>query len=610
MALDNQPEFLKDIDIVDLISEYVTLRRHGREFQGLCPFHSERTPSFSVNPEKGFWYCHGCHEGGDKVSFLAKIEGIGRGQAIRQLAERQGVTLSGSGGAGAIHDEAHRDRLLAAAAAAARFYSENILADDALPARTYLRSRGIDRSCAAAFDLGYAPQSADALWQQLLKLGFTLEEAEEAGLCSRGEFGPYDRMRHRLIIPVADAQGRVIAFGGRALGDASPKYLNSPETALFHKSRTLYLLHRARRAIQQQGSVVVVEGYFDALIAHHYGVENVVATLGTAITADHAQVFRRLAKQVILALDADAAGTRAVERTAPLFEDTGIAVAVAGFPAGMDPDAFIRSFGADQFRERLKAAVGVVEFRLATLLRNSNISTPEGKTTAIQECTKILGTVRSPLLRDRYVDDLARLWVGAQAPGNSLLDNIEVIRDEVARRVRQSLGSGRRTVSHRLAETTVQGPALETDEARAEVGLLAALLKKPLLAARVPDIVAPSELRTPEHRAILDLILDRCPGEDLLGRLPDESSRQAAVKALAASEALTDDDMALQQVFLDCLRKVRDFDRRVRVEELRRKINAMVSGIPAAIADEEIQEYHQLVLYFKGVSDPEAPSFF
>ncbi|MDQ2732248.1 MAG: toprim domain-containing protein, partial [Armatimonadota bacterium] len=199
---------------------------------------------------------------------------------------------SGAGMAPAV-DERNRNRLLALCAEAARFYADQLLTDAAETARTYLRTREIDRSCATTFGLGFAPGTPDTLYRRLIELGYTMDETEEAGLCSRGEFGPYDRMRLRLIIPVADAQGRVIAFGGRALGDGTPKYLNTPETVLFHKSRTLYLLDRARKSIQKGNTVVVVEGYLDALMAHHYGIENVVATLGTAITTQHVQLLQR-----------------------------------------------------------------------------------------------------------------------------------------------------------------------------------------------------------------------------------------------------------------------------------------------------------------------------
>ena len=658
ISLNQEHDFLRSVDIVAVVSEYVTLRRHGREFQGLCPFHAERSPSFSVNPEKGVYYCHGCHEGGNAASFVSKMEGVSFGEAIRLLAERNGITLDRAGSGRSEEAEAVRTRLLAACAEAARFYQEQLATDAALPARRYLVGRGIDRSCALDFGLGYAPVTTDALYRHLSAKGYSLEETENAGLCmtpnddsgntgreARTEDGgrrtedgsngagreargagqedsiilggpgdqkappllgaggprPRDRMNHRLIIPIADAQGRTIAFGGRALGAANPKYLNSPDTALFHKSRTLYLLHRARRGIQREGYVVIVEGYLDALMAHHYGIDNVVATLGTAITAQHIHVIQRLTQKVLFALDSDAAGARAVERAAALFSDAEMNIRIASFPEGMDPDAFLRSAGPDRFRETLSRAVGVVEYRMATVLRNADLQSPDGKAAALQECTKIVAGVSSPLLRDRYVDDLARLWVGAQASGETLLDNIQVVRDEISRHVRRGLGARQRSVSHRLANLNPSLPELESEQARAESELLAALLQKPELALRLNGALAAEDFRQEIHRIIFENILNGAAREDAgdwLFSLENEEIQKEAARLLAASEAIVNPETTVT----DCVRKVKDFDRRLRLEELRRKFDEMAAGNPDALQPEEMEEHYQLTRYFKAGS--------
>jgi len=658
ISLNQEHDFLRSVDIVAVVSEYVTLRRHGREFQGLCPFHAERSPSFSVNPEKGVYYCHGCHEGGNAASFVSKMEGVSFGEAIRLLAERNGITLDRAGSGRSEEAEAVRTRLLAACAEAARFYQEQLATDAALPARRYLVGRGIDRSCALDFGLGYAPVTTDALYRHLSAKGYSLEETENAGLCmtpnddsgntgreARTEDGgrrtedgsngagreargagqedsiilggpgdqkappllgaggprPRDRMNHRLIIPIADAQGRTIAIGGRALGAANPKYLNSPDTALFHKSRTLYLLHRARRGIQREGYVVIVEGYLDALMAHHYGIDNVVATLGTAITAQHIHVIQRLTQKVLFALDSDAAGARAVERAAALFSDAEMNIRIASFPEGMDPDAFLRSAGPDRFRETLSRAVGVVEYRMATVLRNADLQSPDGKAAALQECTKIVAGVSSPLLRDRYVDDLARLWVGAQASGETLLDNIQVVRDEISRHVRRGLGARQRSVSHRLANLNPSLPELESEQARAESELLAALLQKPELALRLNGALAAEDFRQEIHRIIFENILNGAAREDAgdwLFSLENEEIQKEAARLLAASEAIVNPETTVT----DCVRKVKDFDRRLRLEELRRKFDEMAAGNPDALQPEEMEEHYQLTRYFKAGS--------
>ncbi|MCA1595086.1 MAG: toprim domain-containing protein, partial [Chloroflexi bacterium] len=375
-----------------------------------------------------------------------------------------------------------------------------------------------------------------------------------------------------------------------------PKYLNSPDSMLFHKSRTLYLLHRARRHIQKSNTVIVVEGYLDALMAHHYGIENVVATLGTAITPDHVQVLRRLARKVVFALDSDEAGMRAVERASTLFAAGEMVVQIASFPSGMDPDAFLRMYGPDGFREKLAAAVGVVEYRLASILRTADLQSEDGKRTAVQECTKVLAGVASPLLRDRYVDDLARLWTGAQAPTDQVLDQMEVVREEIARQVRAGLGPrSSRTAAHRLANAPSGKPQIETEQHQAESELLAALLARPSLLHHFADFLGADDFRSPSHREVYTLLRQHGPPEEWLSSLDDEETVRASARLLAQAETITDPETTAT----DCYRKVKDFEKRVRFEELRRKFTEMAAGGGVCVAPQESDEYYQLSRYFK-----------
>jgi DNA primase len=343
---------------------------------------------------------------------------------------------------------------------------------------------------------------------------------------------------------------------------------------------------------------VLVEGYLDAIMAHHYGIDTVVATLGTAVTAQHVDALRRLAPRLVFALDADAAGMRAVERSAQLFEGSGIDLAVASFPSGMDPDTFIRAYGPNQFRERIDNAVGVVEFRLAVTLQSADLSSQAGKTVALQECTKILAAIPSPLLRDRYVDDLTRLWVGAQATGDVVLDNIDVMRDELARQVRSAFYARKQTAPHRVA--TLSPAQIDDETAKAEETFLACLIHSPTLIRTIPAGMHAAMFREPIHRAIFSMALEIGSVDRWLAEATDpEMARAGARLAMRANEELPSEAMAFQRLFTDCAAKVVDYAGRRRLLELLDRFKAASVEGASAIEPQEIEEYYRLQLHFK-----------
>ncbi|GIQ65354.1 hypothetical protein PACILC2_39220 [Paenibacillus cisolokensis] len=363
---------LRSHDIVETVGKYVHLTKHGKYMKGLCPFHSEKTPSFTVTPEKQIFHCYGCGKGGDVIRFVAEIEGYSFPEAVKTMAEQAGIPVSWSApSAGPSPVDSARDKLREAHELAAKFYHYLLLnTAQGREAMAYLRSRGIGEKLIDRFVIGYAPKGWDTLAKFLESRKFDLGLMEKGGLLAAKQDGSgfVDRFRGRIMFPIWSRDGKVIAFGGRILGDGQPKYLNSPETPLFAKSRLLYNFHQARPAIRKSGTVVLFEGYMDVIKAWSAGVANGVATMGTALTPEHAAALRPHADEAIICYDGDAAGQNAVLKTVPLLERAGLRVSVAMLPGGLDPDEFIDKYGPEAFvRETLEHPVSVTKFKLIYL---------------------------------------------------------------------------------------------------------------------------------------------------------------------------------------------------------------------------------------------------
>ena len=418
------------LDIVDVIGSYIPLKRSGKNYKALCPFHEEKTPSFVVFPETQTWHCFGaCGTGGDVFSFVMKKEGVDFLGALRLLAERAGIpwTEEKEGDA----QSQLRERLREIHAAATAHFQELLHHHpEGEVARAYLQQRGLSQETVTAFQLGYARDAWDDLLQYLRSLGYQEEELEKAGLIIvRDEGRMYDRFRHRLMIPIHDAQGRVIAFAGRVLGEGHPKYLNSPQTPIFDKGRTLYGYAQAVRAIREKGEAIIVEGYMDVLSAHQAGFRNVVASMGTALTPTQLRLLSRHTRRIILALDADVAGQQAALRgievarenlerdVQPMITPTGalrfeatlnVDLRILRLPEGMDPDDLIRQ-DPSQWEKLVREALPVVEFYLQYIQETLDLSTAEGKAEAIRIMKPLLREVASAVMRDHYIQQLARL---------------------------------------------------------------------------------------------------------------------------------------------------------------------------------------------------------
>jgi DNA primase len=426
-------ELRRRLDIVDIISEYVQLRRSGRSYTGLCPFHNEKTPSFSVSPERQYFHCFGCGAGGTVIRFVMDIEGLTFMEAVTKLAARANMQLPVTVATHPADEIAvlRTQRLKEAHELSAKFYNYILMNTTAgVQALTYLESRGISRQTIAFFQLGYAPDAANQLTSLLLRRGYDADLLVDAGLSVKMGNQLVDRFRGRVMIPICDAQGHVVAFGGRTLlPDGKPKYLNSPETAIFHKSSSLFHQHHARKTMRKTQTAILMEGYMDVISAWQAGITNAVATLGTSLTPEQANAIKRYAERVIVAYDGDEAGVKAAERALFLCEQAGLEVRIAVFPDGLDPDEFIRLHGGPAF-ERLTRSNTLTgtEFLLKQLRDRAELESSAGRTEFLRKALELLGTRASPIERDT---ELRRLSHEFQV-------SLEALRDELFRITKQT----------------------------------------------------------------------------------------------------------------------------------------------------------------------------
>jgi len=351
-------EIKSRLDIVDVISEYVPLKRAGQNWKGLCPFHSEKTPSFMVNPSKQIYHCFGCGSGGDIFTFLVKYENLSFKESVDVLSKKAGVEIQKH--KKPVGGEVGKEGLLNLYRDASIFYQDNLVRHDG--ALSYLKNRGITSEAIRLFSLGYATEKWDSLLSHLQKKGYKAEIIKKAGLVIAGTKGYYDTFRNRIIFPIFDLRGAIIAFGGRVMDDSMPKYLNSPESPIFYKSKILYGLNLAKDAIKKEGFAIFVEGYLDVITSHMNGFPNTVAPLGTALTAEHGNLIKRFAEKAILVFDGDAAGIKAAKSGISILFESGINAKGILLPEGEDPDSFIRKQGEVSFKDLLEKPLSLVDF--------------------------------------------------------------------------------------------------------------------------------------------------------------------------------------------------------------------------------------------------------
>ena len=387
------------------MGQYVNLKRSGSNLFGLCPFHGEKTPSFSVSPDKGIYYCFGCHKGGSVINFEMEIEGLSYPDAVRALAKRAGMTVP--------EDEQYQsryrrqERLWALNKEAARFFHGALFQPEGAAGLEYAGKRGMPKSTLTKFGIGFAPDSWDALCKAMEAKGYTREEMQASGLVSVSQKNGriYDRFRNRLMFPIIDVRGNVIGFGGRVMDNSTPKYLNSPETEIFNKRKNLFALNLAKKT--RLGYMILVEGYMDAVALHQYGFDCAVASLGTSLTEEHASLLARYTQQVILIYDGDEAGQNATQRAIPMLEKAGLQVKVLKMRDAKDPDEYLRKFGADRFRILLEESSNRVEYQLKAIQKKYDLNIDEERVNFITEAADFVSTLASAVQREVYGNRVA-----------------------------------------------------------------------------------------------------------------------------------------------------------------------------------------------------------
>ena len=548
------PEAFKEelkarVSIEDVVSPYVTLKRRGRTLVGLCPFHNEKTPSFTVYPEDNSFYCFGCGAGGDVISFVERMENLDYMEAVRLLAQRAGLAVP--------EEEADRGlsrlraRIYEANRAAARFYHKCLFSEEGKAALAYLTGRGLTKKTIVHFGLGYAP-GRGALTRFLREQGFSPKELTLANLAMEGRGGVRDRFYERVMYPILDLRGNVLAFGGRLLGKGEPKYLNTSDTPVFSKGSQLFALNFAKNAHAE--NLILCEGYMDVIALHQAGFENAVAGLGTALTPEQARLLSRYTKEVVASYDADAAGQKAAARSIPLLRAAGLVVKVLVVPDGKDPDEFLRAHGKDahaQFQSLLDHCGNDVAYQLGRLKAQQNVQTPEGKVAYLNAAAGVLAGLDNELEREVYAGRLA--------------DECGVRRAAVLAQVESVRKSRRRTQDRRAFRTFQQKTAGLRDgvnpdkhqnfrAARAEEDLLGAMLVYPESAGYVLARQAPEKWITAFNRRVYSLIAGKMKdgGEVRLADLGEDLTREemdtvagycARRRGLAPGEKELDDCM-------------------------------------------------------------------
>ena len=495
-------ELIDRSDIVDVVSGYVRLtKRSGANMFGLCPFHSEKTPSFSVAPDKQIYHCFGCGKGGGVISFIMEIENLSYPEAVAFLAKRAGMQMPEETGG---FESKKRARMLAVNKDAARWFYSRLSAPEGEAARAYIARRRISPAMVKNFGLGAAPDSWDGLRNAMREKGYTDQELFDAGLVKRGKKGGfYDAFRNRLMFPVIDVRGDVIGFSGRILGDGEPKYLNSPETLVFNKSRNLFALNLAKKS--KSGYIILSEGNIDVVSLHQAGFNSAVASLGTSLTPEQARLISRYAHEVIIAYDSDGAGVKASQRAIGILEKLDIKVRILRMSGAKDPDEFIQKRGAEAFRKLIEGSENQVDYQLSSIQNKYDLTADEQKVDFVREASELLAKIPDAVRRQVYAQRVAET---AGLKG-------EVVADDVERRHKRLVRSTQKTEQREQTrpEKLMQPAARELryedpESAAAEEGLIRLLYLEPAL-IKTPGLPLVSDFSAPALGKIYEIITNR-----------------------------------------------------------------------------------------------------
>ena len=540
-------------DIVDVISQYVKLTRKGSSYFGLCPFHNEKSPSFSVTPSKQMYYCFGCGKGGNVYTFVMEYENLTFGEAVKQLADRAGVELPKMEYSREAREKAERRAaLLEINKQAAQYFYYQLRRENGARAYQYLTDRGLSSETIRKFGLGYSDKYSDDLYKFLKGKNYSDELLRESGLFQVDErHGMYDKFWNRVIFPIMDVNNRVIGFGGRVMGDGKPKYLNSPETKIFDKSRNLYGLNIARTT--RKNHLILCEGYMDVIAMHQAGFTNAVASLGTALTSGHASLLKRYTKEVLLLYDSDEAGIRAALRAIPILREAGINSRVVSLKPYKDPDEFIKNLGAEAFEERLGEAMDSFMFRVNIAEGEFPMEEPQGQNRFFERCAEMLLELGDELERNLYIEAIVKKYRNRYGISN----------EDLRKRVNALAMKGTRAEQRVPPKTTGAMPKKkESAGEKAQKLMLTWLVTYPGIFETVEKYLSPSDFVVPLYRQVAEMLYEqRAAGEvnpaRLLNRFPDSEEQQEVASLFHATIHL-ESEQEQNRAFADALLRIKE----------------------------------------------------
>ena len=561
-------QFLQELkyrsDIEQVVGSYVNLRRRGRTLSGLCPFHSEKSPSFTVYPENQSFYCFGCGAGGDVISFIRRIENLDYMEAVRLLAQRAGMQVPEE--AGDDRSSRLRKRILELNRDAARYFHRSLMGEVGRPGRAYLIGRGLTRDTIVHFGIGYAAEGWDGLANAMRQQGYTKEELLAAHLVSEGARGGiYDTFRNRAIFPIIDLRGNVIAFGGRNLGEKGPKYLNSSDTPVFKKSRNLFALNFAKGSPRK--GLILCEGYMDVVSLHQAGFTNAVATLGTALTEEQCRLIAQYTGEVLLSYDSDGPGQAATQRATGLLEAAGVKIKVLSIPDAKDPDEFIKKFGAERFEQLIEGSSSATDFAISKLRGENDVTTAEGKVSFLKQFAVLMAGLPNPIEREVYLSKICReLEVDKAAVAG------QIEREQKKRSYRDRKKEERELISPPMKNTMNREDELlwrqHPREMKAAERLLRYLLRHPDQAESLRDRLPENYLLSEGDRTLYRALLQRgLAGRELTITALGETLPPQVVDRVAKWQ-LPGEPPVSEQEAEDCLRCLQRYAAQISREEL------------------------------------------
>lgn len=569
-------------DLVEIASEYMTLTRSGDRHRGLCPFHREDTPSFNISADKQLYHCFGCGVGGNVITFIMSIENLGFVDAVKLLADRAGMSLPQNGQEKGVSERYKiSQRILEANVAAARYYAKCLSGSQ--KAIQYLSGRGLSSKIIRQFGLGYAPEDGDSLMGYLKKAGFSPAIIEKAGLISRSRRSGsvYDRFRDRIIFPIIDVRNRVIGFGGRSMGASKgPKYLNSPETPVFVKGSTLYGLNDAKRHIVN-GEIIVVEGYMDVISLHQAGINNAVASLGTAFTPRQGEILKRYSSSIVIAYDTDAAGQAATLKGMDILEAVGCKVKILELPEGKDPDEYIQTHGRDSFKDLVAGALPLVDYKIAMLEKKYNLTDRHDRMEFLKEAALVLAKLDSELDRTEYIR-----MVADKAGTYEAALRKEIVRIAHAGRVRKRNISGKNRHNNNTQEYSYSVKAANIE---AEKNLLILMLKEKKLSQHISERISAEDFTDRLHKKLYEMLQSaRREDADIINAFDDQRDVNRVVAMMQESLPVALED--IDKMISDCIHTITIHKYKLRVSFLKGEIERL-AGRGAARTEDEEKEY-------------------